>query len=81
MQDLKYNIGDLVEIIDATSISDLHEYSLPILGIYLGTLETTHFKSITEKEKVICYKIWALGKVQYISSLKELKVLSAIDNV
>jgi len=44
-------------------------------------LETTHFKNIFDKEKVICYKIWALGKIQYISNLKELKLLSAIDNV
>ena len=46
----------------------------------MGVLETTHFKPSPKKnEKVECYKVWARGKMRYISNLSELKLLAAAD--
>ncbi len=76
-----YNVGDLVQIVHISEETSFFQWSeLPILGIYMGILETTHFKSAPRKnEKIECYKVWAKGKMRYISNLSELKLLAHAD--
>ena len=81
MRQTVYNVGDLVQIIYISEETSFFKWSeLPIIGIYMGVLETTHFKPSPKKnEKVECYKVWARGKMRYISNLSELKLLAAAD--
>ena len=74
-----YTIGDLVHIIELKDASSFFKWTdLPISGIYMGELEATHYFGSRTKEKTICFKIWALGKTRYISSLEEIKLLASI---
>jgi len=76
-QDL-YQVGDLVKIIfigEGTSYFPWAE--VPIPGIYLGQTEFTHYGSAQGPETRFSHKIWAMGKVRYISSADEIELLAS----
>jgi|TARA_Y100000034_G_C6830485_1_gene374811 hypothetical protein len=78
----KYNIGDLVEIVEIAESTAYFPWAKPpVPGIYLGLLETTLHLGPAKEEKTTCYKVWSLGKVRYVSTLEELKLLSSISDV
>ena len=80
MPSQNYNIGDLVEIvIIAESTAYFPWAKPPVPGIYMGAVETTTFSGPSKKEKSMCYKVWSLGKIRYVSTLEELKLLAPID--
>ena len=76
-----YNVGDLVQITYVSEETSFIAWSeLPIIGIYMGVLETTRYRPEPEKnEKIECYKVWARGKMRYIANLSELKLLAHAD--
>ena len=75
----KLKVGDLVEIIyigEGTAYFPWTETPAP--GIYLGEIEVIHYKSENEKQTDICHKVWAVGKIIYINSRDELRLLSPL---
>ena len=73
-----YDIGDLVEIMYIGEGTALFPWSeTPVSGIYLGTMEFTHFKNADEKVQDICHKVWSMGKVRYIADVDEIRLLSS----
>ena len=42
----------------------------------MGELESTHYIGKNKRKKVIIYKIWALGKMRYVTDLEEIKLLA-----
>lgn len=76
----KFSIGDLVEVVyigEGTSYFPWAE--VPVAGIYMGELEVTHYGDYPNKNVTsFCHKVWAMGKIRYISSIDELKLLSKI---
>ena len=74
-----FNIGDLVEIVyigEGTAAFPWTE--TPVSGIYLGTMEFTHYLNPADKKIDICHKVWAAGRVRYISRMDEIKLLSSV---
>ena len=74
----RFNIGDLVEILyigEGTAAFPWTE--TPVPGIYLGTMEFTHYIDADQSVQDVCHKVWSMGKVRYISDLDEIKLLSS----
>ena len=45
----------------------------------MGELEVTHYGDYPNKNVTsFCHKVWAMGKIRYISSIDELELLSKI---
>ena len=79
MNKRKLKIGDLVQIVhfgDSTPLIPWTEG--PVLGIYLGEMEFIHYKNTGDKKIDICHKVWAAGRVRYISRMDEIKLLSSV---
>ena len=73
-----FNIGDLVEIVyigEGTAAFPWTE--TPVSGIYLGTMEFTHYLNPEDKKIDVCHKVWSMGKVRYIQDLDEISLLSS----
>jgi hypothetical protein len=82
MTDIKYNIGDLVEIVDIKPETAMFPWAkLPLTGIYMGELESTYYYTSNKREKIVCYEVLINGQTRYISSLEEMKLLSSILDV
>ena len=82
MSSQKYNVGDLVEITEIAESTAYFPWAKPpVPGIFLGSLETVHHIGPAKKEEITCFKVWSLGKIRYVSSMAELRLLSSIDNV
>ena len=74
----RFNIGDLVEIIYIGEGTAAFPWSeTPVPGIYLGTMEFTHYIDANQSVQDVCHKVWSMGKVRYIQSLDEIKLLSS----
>ena len=74
-----FYIGDLVEIMwigEGTAVFPWTE--TPVPGIYLGTMEFTHYIGPEEKVKDVCHKVWSMGKVRYINTIEEISLLSTL---
>ncbi len=73
-----FGIGDLVEIVyigEGTAAFPWTE--TPVSGIYLGTMEFTHYLNPSERRTDVCHKVWSMGKVRYIQDLEEIRLLSS----
>lgn len=82
ISDRDYEIGDLIQVIQLKDESSYFKWSdIPATGIYMGELESTAYIEADKKKKIIVHKIWSLGKMRYISSLEEIKLLSKIQDV
>jgi len=74
----RFNIGDLVEIIYIGEGSAAFPWTeTPVPGIYLGTMEFTHYIDAYQSVQDVCHKVWSMGKVRYISDVDEIKLLSS----
>ena len=77
-----FGIGDLVEIVyigEGTMAFPWTE--TPVSGIYLGTMEFTHYHDPSNKKTDICHKVWSMGKVRYIQDIEEIRLLSSKKDV
>ena len=75
----KLKIGDLVQIVYIGEGNPLVPWTEePVVGIYLGEMEFVHYKSMGDKKVDFCHKVWAMGRVRYVPSLDEIKLLSSI---
>ena len=74
----RFNIGDLVEIIYIGEGTAAFPWSeTPVPGIYLGTMEFTHYIDANQSVQDVCHKVLSMGKVRYIQSLDEIKLLAS----
>ena len=79
LSDEDYEVGDLIQVVQLKDESTYFKWSeIPATGIYMGELESTAYITADKKKKIIVHKIWSLGKMRYVSSLEEIKLLAKI---
>tara|TARA_R100000008_G_scaffold86810_1_gene81785 strand:+ start:2378 stop:2644 length:267 start_codon:yes stop_codon:yes gene_type:complete len=79
LPDQDYEIGDLIQVVQLKDESSYFKWpDIPATGIYMGELESTAYIEENRKTKIIVHKIWSLGKMRYVSSLEEIKLLAKI---
>ena len=72
-----YTVGDLILVVELKDETAYFKWAdIPATGIYMGELESTHYIEQNKKKKIIIYKIWALGKMRYVTDLGEIKLLA-----
>jgi hypothetical protein len=77
--DHDYEIGDLIQVVNLKDASSYFKWpDIPATGIYMGELESTAYVEEDKNVKIIIHKIWSLGKMRYVSSLEEIKLLARI---
>jgi hypothetical protein len=82
MANIKYNVGDLVKIVDIKPETAIFPWAKPPLtGIYMGEVESTYYYTSNKRERITCYEVLINGQTRYISSLEEMKLLSSILDV
>lgn len=76
-----YEIGDLIQVVRLKDESSYFKWpGIPATGIYMGELESTAYIEENRETKIIIHKIWSLGKMRYVSSLEEIKLLAKIQD-